>query len=98
MKIRVATYQLHFFSFVTKASHYSDFKSQKQTNKQKISGKDLEDVITWIMIPTMDSWRGEVACIMLLMNGIMKYGKYFLTFFTAEWSANEGHSWNQNDG
>ena len=41
---------------------------------------------------------------MLLMNGIMKYGKYFLTFFTAdedlspEWSANEGHSWNQNDG
>ena len=55
------------------------------------------------MIPTMDSWRGEVARIMLLMNGIMKYGKYFLTFCTAdedlspEWSAYEGHSWNQND-
>ena len=33
MKITVATYQLHFSSFVTEASHYSDFKFQKQTNK-----------------------------------------------------------------
>ena len=86
MKITVAIYQLHFCSFVTKPSHYSVFNLQNNNNKKtktkKNRGKHLEDVITWIMIPTMESGRG--VCVgrgggmyfeMLLMNGIDEISK-----------------------